>query len=79
MIMVNRERVVSVMARVFELPEDAIAPDSTQESIERWDSLGHMSLCVALEEEFAVSFDDRQVASMTSVEAIVSYLQTMGG
>jgi acyl carrier protein len=67
------------MARVFELPEDAIALDSTQESIERWDSLGHMNLCVALEEEFAVSFDDQHVASMTSVPVIVSTLQTLGG
>jgi acyl carrier protein len=75
--MVRPERVVSVMARVFELPEAAIAPDSTRESIEQWDSLGHMSLCVALEEEFAVSFDDRHVSEMTSVAAIVETLQVL--
>jgi acyl carrier protein len=74
---VTVDRVISVMAQVFEIPPSSISPDAEQESIERWDSLGHMNLCVALEEAFSVSFDDQQVSSMTSVPLIVETIEKM--
>ncbi len=62
------------MARVLQTPAGAIRADSTKDSVEAWDSLGHMSLCLALEEEFGLSFTDQHVTSMTSVGDIVRVL-----
>jgi acyl carrier protein len=59
---------------VFRIPAAEITFNSSQDTIERWDSIGHMHLCVALEDEFHVSFDDRQVVGMTSYESILRIL-----
>jgi acyl carrier protein len=74
---VIRERVRQVIARVFEVPAGAVDSAASQDTMERWDSIGHMNLCLALEEEFGVSFDDRQVTSMTSVPALVQVVSSL--
>jgi acyl carrier protein len=74
---VIEERVQQVLARVFELPAGSVDASASQDTMERWDSIGHMNLCLALEEEFGVSFDDRQVTSMTSVPAIVQVVSSL--
>lgn len=68
------ERVRAVIAQVFSLDEAQIPPTASQETLEKWDSFGHMNLCVALEEEFKVSFDDTQIVEMTSVPKVVQIL-----
>ena len=35
-----------------------------------WDSLNHMNLIVALEEEFDVTFDEEEINEMISLELI---------
>ena len=66
-----------MVAQVFGLKEAAVSADTSQETLEKWDSLGHMNLCVALEEEFRVRFDDTQVVEMKSVPKIVEVVSPM--
>ncbi len=68
------ERVRGVIAQVFGLDKSAVSATATQESLEKWDSLGHMNLCVAIEEEFRVRLDDTQIVEMTSVPKVVQIL-----
>jgi acyl carrier protein len=58
------ERIKNVMAAVFEVPAEQINDDSSPDSIESWDSLKHMNLVVALEEEFKVQFSDYEIIEM---------------
>jgi acyl carrier protein len=69
-----RERVVEVMAAVFDLPATAVSDDMTLGHTKSWDSLRHMNLILALEEEFAVSFSDDEVIELISVPLIVEIL-----
>lgn len=62
------------MSEVLGVPVPAITRDSSPDTIPAWDSLGHMNLCVALEEEFRVHFNDRQVVNMMSYNSIVQTL-----
>jgi acyl carrier protein len=62
----NEERLREVMAAVFQVPAASIGPESSMDSIETWDSLRHMNLVLALEEEFGVSIPDDDAANMTS-------------
>ncbi|MDR0603981.1 MAG: acyl carrier protein [Bacteroidales bacterium] len=48
---------------------------SSQQDIEKWDSLGHLNLIVALEEEFDVLFEPEEIAEMTSVQKIISKIE----
>ena len=50
-------RIKNVMSAVFEIPVDQIKDNSSLDTIESWDSLKHMNLVVALEEEFEFSDD----------------------
>lgn len=68
------ERVRGVIAQVFGLDKSAVSATASQESLEKWDSLGHMNLCVAIEEEFRVRLDDTQIVEMTSVPKVVQIL-----
>jgi acyl carrier protein len=64
------EKIKQVMASVFEVPVDSIHEMSSADNIENWDSLHHMNLVVALEEEFKVSFDDEQIANLLNYQLI---------
>ena len=54
----------NVMSAVFEIPEGNIQDDSSPDTIESWDSLKHMNLVVALEEEFEIEFTDDEIIEM---------------
>ena len=68
------ERVRGVVAQVFSLDLAQVSTTASQDTLEKWDSFGHMNLCVAIEEEFKVSLDDTQIVEMTSVPNIVQVL-----
>ncbi len=63
-------RVLNVVSQVLGIPVDAITDDSSPESIEAWDSLKHMNLVLALEEEFDIRFSDERIVAMLSVRSI---------
>jgi acyl carrier protein len=76
---VLEERIKDVMAKVFGVSADAIGAATSSQTVERWDSLGHMNLCLALEEEFGIELDVEQVSSMTSYEQVVTAVGTALG
>ena len=61
-----------VVARVLQADVTDIDMNSSPASIASWDSLNHMQLVFALEEEYAVTFTEEQIADMTTYSAIVS-------
>jgi len=46
--------------------------------IEQWDSLGHMTLVAAIEDEFEVQLDTEQVIDMSSFKVALDMLRSMG-
>ena len=69
------KRVTEVVARVMGVAPETINAESSPETLGVWDSLKHMSLILALEEEFAVSFSDDEVVRMSSVGDIADLLE----
>jgi acyl carrier protein len=69
------KRVAETVARVLGVAPESIDEESSPETLGAWDSLKHMSLILALEEEFAVSFSDDEVVNMLSVGGIADVLQ----
>ena len=59
------------MAVVFGVDQSEITADSSMDTIEKWDSLKHMKMIMALEQEFEVMFDDEDVVEMLSVPLII--------
>jgi acyl carrier protein len=59
-----------VMAVIFETPVAEITIESNQDNIGNWDSLKHLDLVVALEEEFEILFPAEEIGNLTSVRLI---------
>jgi len=68
------DRIKRVMAAVFGIAESDITEDASPDTIEAWDSLRHMSLVLALEEEFGVEFTDDQTVEMLNIKLIKAIL-----
>lgn len=64
------DRIRQVMAAVFEMNPAEIGDDATPGQIARWDSLRHMNLVLALEEEFGVRFPEDQLEQLVSFQLI---------
>lgn len=73
------DRVKEIMGAVFEVDPSTINDSTSPDTIENWDSIRHMSLVVALEEEFGVQFDDDQIADMQSYKLVLLTLQELQG
>ena len=69
------KKIKKIMANVFKIELDNINNDSSPNSIKEWDSLKHLNLIVALEEEFEIKFDEDEIASMISFSIISATIQ----
>jgi len=65
------DRIKNVMSAVFEISVEQITEDSSPDTIESWDSLKHMNLVIALEDEFNISIPDSEVANILTFTLIV--------
>ena len=71
-------RVCELAATVFDLPPGTVTPDSSTDTIEKWDSLGRLVLVLELEQAFGVALPPEVAEQLTSVRAIVSALAGLG-
>ena len=72
------ERIKNVMSAVFEMPVEQLQDDSSPDTIESWDSLKHMNLVIALEEEFDFEFSDSETVELLSFKLIIAILKENG-
>ena len=69
------ERVLRIISQVMEVQIDQLNEESSPETVENWDSLRHINLILALEEEFNIAFSDEEIIDMVSVQFIVKTLK----
>ena len=67
------EKVLEILKNVFEL--DSIDETCSQETCEKWDSMGQLNLVVELEAEFGVSLEPEEIAEMTSYNKVIDILK----
>lgn len=65
--MTNLEKLAKVFAESFGISESETKGLQYQ-GIEQWDSVGHMSLIAALEDEFDIQLDTDDIIDMSSFE-----------
>lgn len=63
------------MADVLDLDPASIDLSTTKDDTSAWDSLNHINLIVALEQQFQTSFDVSEIESMLSFSDIVETLE----
>ncbi len=65
-----REQVKAVLAIVLGVDIESIPDDATVGGMTGWDSLKHVQLLMALEDEFEISFEDDEIKNLISIDAI---------
>ena len=72
------DRLVKTFVEALGLPPDYDVTGLEYRSIAEWDSLAHLSLVTALENEFDVMFDVDDVLGLHSFAAAIDTLKRLG-
>jgi acyl carrier protein len=63
----SQERLHAVFARMLGLAPEEITDELAYRSVRQWDSVSHMALVAALEDEFEVMLETEEVIDLSSV------------
>lgn len=72
------DRLQETMAATLKVPAARIAPDTRDEDLTAWDSLGQVNLMMALEQTFDLYIEVEDFERLKSVPAILDYLAQQG-
>lgn len=67
----TEQKIKQIMADIFHLDPRQIDEQTAMDNIEAWDSANHISLVLALEDEFSISFD------VVEIETMISFFDVM--
>jgi acyl carrier protein len=71
------DRLAAVLGAVLNVSPSEISDASSPETIASWDSLNHLNLVMAIEQEFAVSLSADDVMEMGSVAKMRDILRRL--
>jgi len=74
--MINFEKLYGVISDVLGIPVEHINDESSPDNIDKWDSLTHINLIIAIESEFGVSLTPEDTMDMLSVKLIRIILES---
>ena len=72
------EKLTTVFQDVFDDESIIISETTTATDIEDWDSLTHIMLLSAVEDEFGIKFDMKAVQSLKNVGEMVDLIEKAG-
>lgn len=59
----------------FEIGEDEFGPELTADQVEGWDSLNHVRLMLAIEQQFGVKFSINEWSGLTNIGELIALLE----
>lgn len=65
------DRVFSLLAVILDIDREALTLESSPDTLEEWDSIKHMDIILALEEEFGIQFRDEEIVKISSVSELM--------
>ncbi len=68
--------VCGIAADVFQVSSRTLTPESSAETIESWDSVQHLNLVLALEQQFGVQFEPEEMDKMKNIRQIVALVES---
>ena len=67
-----------LVARVFGLRLDEVKDESGPETVEEWDSLGHLNLVMEIEEIYSLELSTDEALEIVDVESLKQILAERG-
>ena len=63
-------KIIDILSIVFNINVKKITKKTNKTNIANWDSLRHMTLIIALEDEFNIKFDEQDISKITNIDSI---------
>ena len=74
----NGSKLRQVLADVLQIDLTSIDDDTSVDTVENWDSLRHLNLILAIEQEFDISFTEDQTVEVLNFPLIKIVLEEHG-
>lgn len=71
------KKIIQIIADTFNIPADKIDIESSNDTIEQWDSMGHLQLVMAVENELKIRFNTSELEGLKSVKKLVDKAANM--
>ncbi|MGH8503214.1 MAG: acyl carrier protein [Gammaproteobacteria bacterium] len=72
-------RVRQVAADVFDMPLEQVTARSSPQTIETWESVQHLNLILALEQELQVRIDPEEIAQIETIGDAIRLVKDKAG
>ncbi len=72
------KKVFNVVSQIIGVSVESLNEESSRGTVEYWDSLKHMNIILALEEEFNISFSDEEITKINSIHDIINVFKKKG-
>jgi acyl carrier protein len=66
------DQIRRIASDVLGISPKSLTPESSPETIEAWDSVQHLNLVLAIEQQFDLEFDPEEVDSMKTLGAMAA-------
>ena len=73
------QRVKQVIADVLGLDVDGVGDDFSRDTADSWDSLNHLRIVTALEQEFAITLSMEEIQGAQSVGRLIDLVTRLSG
>ncbi len=74
----RRENLFQICAKILDIPAELVTENLVPSDVESWDSMKHLMLIMAVEEEFGLSLTDRQMVSIGGVKDLIGLIKQDG-
>ncbi|MBF0381426.1 MAG: acyl carrier protein [Magnetococcales bacterium] len=72
------DKIKKLMGDVLDVDAQSIDESTSMDTLASWGSLAHLNICFAVEQEFAIRLEIKEMESMVSYVNIVAVLQARG-
>lgn len=66
------EKLRQIVADVFLIDIDQVTIDSSPDTIQQWDSIGHLNLITSIEEAFEITFTEDQISEILNFKLAIA-------
>jgi acyl carrier protein len=69
------DRIRQIMADILNVAPEDMDGSTGMDNVSSWDSLHHLNLCLALEQEFGITLEVNEIESMLTYAVILQVMQ----
>jgi acyl carrier protein len=70
-----KTRARAALAKALKVPAETITDNASQMDLSDWDSVRHMNVVLALENDFGIEFEDAELPTLTSLPLLVAAVE----